>query len=87
MTMDKTEQLMALDRRSFLALDINLDKRRNAHDVYVILGQVAAGNGDCLDRLIHRTGTNRLHLCRLSLADHAGNCTGDGCRARTGRNL
>src|SRR5207245_5956084 len=67
-----------LDGRSFLSFNHDLGERGNGYQVDAIGGHKSAGDSDRLDRLVHRTRSNRLQLNRSPLPQHGRERTRDG---------
>src|SRR5207247_8561744 len=70
-----------------LAVDRDVDERRDANEVEAAGRHVAARDGDRLYCLVDRAGTDGLNLDSAFASDHARDRSRDGDRLRGGRNL
>ena len=75
--MGTTEQrLAALDQKpdggTLFVVDCDIDERGRADDVDAFFAEVAPCDRDRLDRLVRRTGADRLNLGHATVADDPG---------------
>src|SRR4029077_7293066 len=75
------------DSGALLAVDRDVDHRRDAYEGEAAWRDVPARDGDGLDGLVDRAGADCLDFDASLAADHARYCAGDGDRLRGGRNL
>src|SRR5205814_8448291 len=75
------------DRGSTLAVDLDVGEGRDAHQVDVGRRQVAASNGNGLDRLVEGPRPHDLYLDRIRLAHDAGHGASYRVRVGSARNL
>src|SRR2546430_17116676 len=75
------------DACPFLAVDRDVDEGGDADEVEPTGSHVAARDGDGLDRLVDRSGADRLDLDAPFAANDAGDGACHGDRLRGGRNL
>lgn len=66
-----------LDRRPLFAVDLDVDKGGDTHQVDTRWCHVTPGDGDRLDGLIDRTGADSLQLTETPIPNRSGDGSGD----------
>ena len=73
-----------LDGRADLVLDLHIHEFRKADYVDAVVLEVASGESQRLDGLVHCSGSDGLHFRMFVLTNDPGNCPGNGRGAGVG---